>query len=270
MTNAESGSRWARWWGEFTLPADSMGRWHLGPLQLWVQRLSGELRIAWRSDEKLMRPEPEVALPLPIESPPTGVSTSRFNFSDSARALRLVPALADRSVVVRPELPLFIPGGESTTLFMSTPVWVQIFVGDGPEPLLEIPTLRPSDTWFGPNTRIGELCYASRTLAHSRIQDVLPRPHRAVTPVRIRNHATSTLAVERLSVPVPLLTLSANASGHFWTQSVTLERRLRSDSANLQLGDMTLPGNMALQSVCGPRQIEDQRTMLRALSRFFG
>ncbi|MBU6509783.1 MAG: hypothetical protein KGL98_08680 [Gammaproteobacteria bacterium] len=270
MSTVESGSGPARWWGEFTLPSDGMGRWQIGPLQLWVQRLAGEWRVAWRAGEELMQPLAEVSLPLPIERPPASMQISRFSFADSAKVLRLVPALADRPVVVRPELPLFIPAGESTTMFVSTPIWVRIFAGYGAEPLLEIPSLQPSDTWFGPDTRIGELCYASRTLAHTRIEEIIPRPHRAITPVRIRNHANSVLAIERLSVPVPLLTLSANAQGYFWTQSVTLERRLRDDKALLQLGDMTVPGSATLQSVCGPRQYEDERTVLRALSRFFG
>lgn len=270
MSSVEAGSTRVHWWGEFRLAPDTMGRWQVGPLQLWVQRLAGEWRVAWRGEEELMQPAAEVALSLPITHPDPGMHISRFSFADNAKTLRLVPALADRAVVVRPALPLFIPAGESTTLFVSTPIWVRIFVGDGSEPLLEIPSLRPSDTWFGPNTRIGELCYASRTLAHTRIQDVVARPHRAITPVRIRNQATNALAVERLSVPVPLLALSVNDQGHFWTQSLTLERRNRDDHALLQLGDMTLPDSVGWQTLGGPRKVEDERTVLRALSRFFG
>lgn len=269
MINPEENGNNQRWWGEFKLPANSMGCWHVGPLQLWVQRLASEWRVAWRAGEELMQPVAEVKLPLPLQAPESGMTVARFSFRDTDQPLRLIPTLADRPVVVRPDMPLYIPSGETITLFVSTTLWVRIFVGHA-APLTEIPTLRPSDTWFGPNTRSGEMCYASRTLAHTSIKDVVPRPHRAITPVQIRNHAADALAVERLSVPVPLLTLSVNERGHFWTQSVTLERRAHADNAVLQLGDMSLPGTVSLQQVCDPRQVEDDRTVLRALSRFFG
>ena len=270
MTNPEFVGVPERWWGEFTFKPHTMGCWQVGPLQLWAQCLEGEWRIAWRSGEELMQPVAEVTLnlaPAPLQA---GMNVSRFSFREPVKPLRLVPALADRPVVVKPDIPFFIPAGEAITLFVSTPIWVRVFIGNGAEPLLEIPTLRPSDTWFGPNTRTGELCYASRTLAHTRVEEIMPRPHRAITPVRIRNDAGSALAVERLSVPVPLLILGANERGQLWTQSLTLERRARSDNASLQLGDMTLPGNAILQPISGPRQVEDERTVLRALSRFFG
>ena len=258
------------WWGEYILAANTMARWYVGPLVLWAQRLEKEWRIAWRSDEELMRPVAQVEMPLPVEKPADGMAACRFSFRETGKPLRLVPASADRSMVVRPEMPLYIPGGEEITLFVSTPLWVQVFVGHSSTPLVELPTLRPSDTWFGPDTRHGEMCYASRTLAQLRVEDIVPRPHRAVTPVHIHNHGSDTLAVERLSVPMPLLSLSVNERGHFWTQSVTLERRTHREEATLQLGDMSLPGAAQVQRVGGPRQMQEDKTVLRALSRFFG
>ncbi|MGA9853374.1 MAG: hypothetical protein WBR15_10640 [Gammaproteobacteria bacterium] len=268
--NPEASSSARAWWGEFILKANTMGCWHLGPLVLWVQRLTGEWRIAWRAGEELMQQVAEVKLALPPEEPAEGMAVSRFSFRDTGKPMRLVPALADRPVVVKPDMPLYIPSGEEITLYVSTTLWVRIFIGHDSGPLMEIPTLRPSDTWFGPNTRSGEICYASRTFAHTRAEDIVLRPHRAITPVHIRNHAPDALAVERLSVPVPLLSLSVNERGQFWTQSVTLERRAHADNTMLQLGDMNLSGAVAIERVCGPRQVPDDRTVLRALSKFFG
>ncbi|HEX6551088.1 MAG TPA: hypothetical protein VF117_10480 [Gammaproteobacteria bacterium] len=258
------------WCGEFSLPMQSMGRWHIGPLELWVQHLAGEWRLAWRSGEELMQQVARVELNLPIRSPEADMQVYRFSLRETDRPLRLSPALADRPVVVRPEMPLFIPSGEEVTLFVSTTLWVTVSAGSQSPMLIEMPTLRPSDTWFGPNTRQGELCYASRTLAHTRIEDIVPRPHRAITPVRIRNHGHEPLLLERLSVPVPLLTLYENKAGEFWTQSVLLERSGRDDQARLQLGDARLPGGMALKQIGVPRQIDDDSSVFRALSRFFG
>ncbi|HEX5340113.1 MAG TPA: hypothetical protein VFX47_04475 [Gammaproteobacteria bacterium] len=258
------------WWGEFILPLQSMGRWHIGPLELWAQHLAGEWRLAWHSGEELMQAATSVELGLPIDRPNTDMQVCRFSFRDTDKPLRLVPALADRPVVVRPETPLFIPSGEEVTLFVSTTLWVTLYVGQHTPLLMEMPSLRPSDTWFGPDTRHGELCYASRTLAQLRMEDVVPRPHRAITPVQIRNHGHDTLLLERLSVPVPLLSLHKNKAGHLWTQSVLLERSRRDDNVRLQLGDARLPGDMTIQQVSAPRQLDDNSGVFRALSRFFG
>ncbi|MGH8372249.1 MAG: hypothetical protein ACRETO_05915 [Gammaproteobacteria bacterium] len=260
----------AVWWGEFALPLQTMGRWHIGPLELWAQHLAGEWRLAWRSGEELMQPVASVELGLPIRQPESDMRLCRFSFRETGKPLRLVPVLADRPVVVRPEMPLFIPSGEEVILFVSTTLWVSVYAGQHSPMLVEMPTLRPSDTWFGPNTRQGELCYASRTLAHTRVEDVIPRPHRAITPVQIRNHGHEPLLLERLSVPVPLLTLYENQAGGFWTQSVLLERSGREGHARLQLGDTRLPGGMDVRQIGVPRQLDDDISMFRALSRFFG
>jgi hypothetical protein len=260
----------AVWWGEFPLRFRTMGRWHIGPLELWIQHLAGEWRLAWRSGEELMQPVASYELGLPLTQPESDMQVCRFSLHESGKPLRLVPTLADRPVVVRPEMPLVIPSGEEVTLFVSTTLWVSVSAGQHAPVLVEMPTLRPSDTWFGPNTRQGELCYASRTLAHTRMKDVVTRPHRAITPVHIRNHSHERLLLERLSVPVPLLTLYENKAGEFWTQSVLLERSGRDDQTRLQLGDSRLPANKAMKQVGVPRQLDDDNGVFRALSRFFG
>jgi hypothetical protein len=101
-----------------------------------------------------------------------------FNQQPEARcACR--PMLADRPVVVRARQSVFIPPGEEAMLYLSTPVWVSIDLGEPARALREIPVLRLSDTWFGPSTREGELCYAARTHARNHLDQVPRRPHRA-------------------------------------------------------------------------------------------
>ena len=73
------------------------------------------------------------------------------------------------------------------TIYVSSPVWIRLETATGTL-LDELPTIRQSDTWHGPNTREGELCYASRTFCRTNI-DALPiRQNRALSPVIIYNH----------------------------------------------------------------------------------
>src|SRR5690606_5680646 len=82
----------------------------------------------------------------------------------------------------------------------------------------------PSDTWFGPSTREGELGYAARTNARLDLEQMRPRPSRAVTKVVVRNVGDDNLRIERLNLPVPQLSLFVNRQGLIWTNSITVER----------------------------------------------
>ena len=132
---------------------------------------------------------------------------------------------------------------------VGSPVWVRLEVADPPTVLRELPSHRPSDTWFGGNTRVGELCYATETRALLHLENLPVLSRSAVTPVRIRNLAPSPLALERLKLPVPLLALYSDRRGRLWTQGVTLTRTEESDMATLDVR----PGP--------PSEIEDSTLM---------
>ena len=136
----------------------------------------------------------------------------------------VVPALADRAVVTRPEHPFHLPAGEEVTVFVGTSLWVRLLVGDPPWQLAEIPVSRPSDTWFGPSTREGELCYAGRSFLRLSLDNVPVRPHRAVTTLLLRNSAEDELYLRALKLPVNHLALYAAPDGRVWTQDVIMER----------------------------------------------
>ena len=67
---------------------------------------------------------------LNLSSLQAGMSVSRFSFRETAKLLRVPPALANRPAVVKPDLPFFITAGEAITLFVSAPVCVRVFIGN--------------------------------------------------------------------------------------------------------------------------------------------
>lgn len=223
------------WWGELQLAPGDTRRWRIGPLTLWLTRLAHELQVAHASDDDPLEGQLEAAVPCAPEEVPDDASRMRFAFSGRGGRLRLQPLLAERAVVVHPESPLLLPPGENATLFVSSPVWLALQFGAPPRTLLELPSLRPSDTWFGPDTRVGELCYAMKTAGRLSLDELPLRPHRAITPVRIRNRAPDALLLERLKVPLPYLSLYRRG-GRLWTNHLTLVREQDGDLAALQLG----------------------------------
>jgi hypothetical protein len=156
----------------------------------------------------------------------------RFLLSDSKPSVRISPLLADRTVVVRPIMPTELPPKQHATLFISTVLWARVTVGE--QTLAELPSVRLSDTWFGANTRHGELCYASQTRALLNLDNVQYSPLRAITPITINNQGEDNVRLERINVPVPYLTLYCDGK-RFWTSGVNILREKNLATANVQI-----------------------------------
>ena len=152
-----------RWWGEHDVGQGCARGWHIGPLALHVRCLPREWRVTSREEPGEVHryaafdPAPELAAP-------EGGMLRRFATVPDDQRITLEPVLADRPVVVRPDPALELPPGQSVTFYVSTPAWVRLLAARA-TPLVAIPVVRPSDTWFGASTMEGQLCYASRTSA---------------------------------------------------------------------------------------------------------
>ena len=254
-------------WGDFALAEGVTGYWRIGPLELWVSNLAHEWRVAYRQEDDPLESTVTVAIPAET-APPEEVEHLRFGFGKTGTGLTLAPVLADRAVVVKPEVPLYIPSGEEATLYVSTPVWVRVGL-EKTGTLLELPTYRPSDTWFGSSTVAGEFCYASRTAGRLSLGELVFRPHRAVTPVCVRNRADDPLLLERVKLPVQYLAVYRDESRFLWTPKVTLEREADGDLAGLEVSKK-VPREVGPTVRLGePRQHADKNLVVRAFSKLF-
>ena len=252
----------AAWWREFEFDEQEADRWEIGNLNLWLGRAATEWRLAHQwvdKDREHWRRERHVAFP------GEGVSSERFAMSQTDSTVRLRAMTADRNVVVRPRLPLRVPSGQQAKIFISSPLSIGVSVGEQATFLRELPTRRLSKTWFGPSTREGELAYVLKTEARTVLTDLLVRPHRMVTPILIENRAEDTLEVERLSLPVPRLSLFGT-SGGLWSEAVRL---LREEPGSLAQLDITPgPPSEAQDAVelGEPRESSNSRYLFRAFS----
>ena len=258
----------AVWWGEFVVPPNQQGRWQLGALTAWVQHLSNEWRVAWRLGEDNADHAAQVLAPGRLEPLAEELNLRRFCFAHQCNNVHTAPALPDRPVVTKPDKPLYVFPGEQATLYLSFPLWLRIEIGDPPRLLQELPSFRLSDTWFGPNTREGELCYASRTLGRLHLSELARRAHRAVTAVIIRNRAADSLYVERLNVNLPMLSLYRDTGGMLWTNALTLERLEGQGMASLEIERRPPPEAKGAAFVSGPRQTDQRNLLVRAFSSF--
>ncbi len=258
----------SQWWGSFTIPHGTFGRWRVGPMTMWIQRLRNEWRVATEAERDQLT---EMSVTIPSDgrdllSLPTVV---RFGVDDDDETIVIEPRLADRPVVTRPESPFHLPAGEAVTLYVSTPLWVALAPGGTRDVIEEVPTMRPSDTWFGPNTRTGELCYATRTTCRLRLEELPIRPHRAVTEVRLDNRADSELVLERMQLPVEYLALYQAKDGVVWTQDVSLTRVEAEELAPLRVDPGAPRAAEGRPRLSPPRKELTGNILVRAFSSLF-
>lgn len=260
-----------RWWGEFEIPPGRAGRWRIGALTIWVEHLEHEWRLAWEEAKGEAADETvEVVCPAEPGEVPETATVERVAWLRPDGRLIVTPRLADRPIVSRPEIRFRLAGGGEVDLYVGHPLWVRFETAEPSRRLLEIPIRRPSDTWFGPSTLEGELCYASRTKARLRLENVAPEPSWGLTEVRLRNRAKDDLVLERINLPVPNLALFADVEHRLWTQSVSVERDADGKLAEVRIGAGPPAQVASAERVSGPRQEGAQSVFSRALEALLG
>lgn len=252
----------------YNIPPRTTGHLKIGPLALWMANLPNEWRISWSHSED---PIHETVQDLMIEDSPSdssGFGLHRFGFTDKSDSLIISARLSDRSMVVRPDNPLLVPGGEKITFVLSTPLWLRIHDGGRGCFLTEIPTHRPSDTWFGDSPVEGELCYSTRTAARLRIEELPTRHHRAITMVAINNLDRKPLLIDRIKIPMRNLSLYRGEAGWFYTDNLSYDWEGEKDEIKMNLrGKPDLPGHRLVQS-SGPRDPLESNLVIRTVRSF--
>ena len=227
------------WWGEFDIEPGKTGLWTVGPLRLWARNRPREWWVAWVSDRDGMERAGSYEL-VDDPQPPEKARIERFGTTRPGTTVAVRPTGSDRPIVARPEVPLWILGNDEVVLYVGSPLWF-VLESFG-QTLVDVPTWRLSDTWFGDDTRAGELCYASLTSARLVADDVTMRVRRVVMAVTIRNASPDKFLVERVNLPVQELALYVDGSGMIWTAGITVERQASGDVAHVTHADGPGPG----------------------------
>ena len=262
-----------QWWGRFELDMGQSGRWEIASLAIAVTRLEHEWRIQHREGKPDNTSAPGWSVQIPGNALGEEAKVVRYIFRKESRTVLIQPATADRPIVTRPVDPIHLQGGEKVTVFVSSPLWVNVCRQGVDTPLLDVPVRRPSDTWFGPSTLHGEMCYAARTQARLTRADLPQREHRALTAVSIRNRGERPLLLERLKLPVCQLSLYAiegDDEGGLWTNNLNIvaEEKVALAEVQMEAGPPRHVAGAGL--VSGPRQPLESHVLQRALHALLG
>jgi len=256
------------WWGDIALEPGKLACCTLGPLTLTLRQLGSEWHIATRR-EALDPDHSQAKLQLCDQDPLADADFQRVVFSTAMTHAYISPALADRPVVSRPAQPLLLAPGQQVTMYVHAPLWLQVRPSATDKPLLDIPVAQLSDTWFGASTREGELCYASRTKGRLQLESIPLRPHRAVTPVHLRNDSDDALRLEKINLPEPYLALYCSDNG-LWTDAVELVRNSAGEMAPVHVSSGVPSDAINGRQICPPRKITEKGGFLSSFTALFG
>ena len=232
--------------------------WQWGSRRVFVLLERDEVRVGVDGgDEPLSDVE---VLGAPGEPPE---ETERFVLT-SSMDVRWTARTADRAVVVRPASPITVLGDATAEIFVSTPLWIGLRNGGSGEPFFEVPSFRPSNTWFGETPQAGELAYSTRSRARARLDQLTFLPGRAVTRVTLVNAQPTPWHVDRLKVPVNHLPLFHTERSGVWTAGVRIECK-DADEVDVVVDPSTPKSVGPASRFQDPRNSATPRLVLRAL-----
>lgn len=258
------------WWGAYDLALDNSLLWTIGPFSLQILRREKEWLIWYLQQNFAETDEDTWSLEKNACVNNEEGEIKRYIFSQTEESLLIMPRLADRPVVVKAVKPLHILAGQQVDMYVSTPLWFSASVHANGTELQEMPIARPSDTWFGPSTMQGELCYASNTHGRLYLSDLPLRPHRAISPVKINNQTNKPLLLTQLSLPTPYLSLFDTDGGGLWTEAITLLNDDNSDLAKVSFADSPPLPHAAARKIVDARQKKETNMLFHTFSTLFG
>lgn len=232
-----------KWWGEEEFDINQAKTWQFGSLLFRLTRGMQEWRLDYYRPQTQFDyqqqwhriHDPAMAFPQPLH-------VERYMFKETHRSFQLMPRLANRSVVIKPTDPIYIPAGQRGTLFISTPLWIAGFVQGQKDPLFDLPVILPKDTWFGPDTRNGEMCYATAVDGRTDLQQLKPRAFRAVTPIDFHNISNKQLRFDRMNIPVTALPLFySESTGRLWTSQIKVIHEASDKPPRIRIENRTPP-----------------------------
>jgi hypothetical protein len=182
--------------------------------------------------------------------------------------LGLRPSLPDRSIVVSPERPFFLPPRGRARVYVRVPLFVRVTSVDaeGEATVLEeFPSIVLSDTWWGAVTE-GELAYWVHTRARRAASPDGFEPHYAVCPFELVNESLHTLPVERFAVRVAYLTLFGRDDA-VWTDEILVRYEGPEEGSRISYTGRVPDAAGDVERMVEPRELAPKGLHARTFSR---
>ena len=242
----------------------------VGALEIYLTALESEWQFHYRYiTEDETKNEKEIHLSTVKDLRNADLELMRFIRGDAHNEIQIKPRLANKNIVAKPYMPLFLPSQQTVTIYISTPVWLAIYQNKQTRPLIELPTFKLSDTWFGPKPHIGELCYASLFSGRINLNSLPQRASRVITPVTITNNGSDNLKLEKISIPCDYLAIYVNSDNELWTPTLSIVRETDQNKTRISIDKTLHPKLHDAKRISEPRVSDQTRLLSKTIDMLF-
>jgi hypothetical protein len=192
------------WWGNAIVAEDQSHFWKIENYVLCVDHHQQE----WRFSEQHHAEQP--------------LQYTKFIAKNMTQEILVRPCLPNRPLVLQLHEPLYLQPHTDTLLYFSLPVWIRIEFPRLMQDLAEFILTPLSDTWWGPNTYSGQLCYAHATQPTTQVESMPPSQTQAYCPIFLNNQTSKPVFLQHLYLPLSFLTLYESAHHDLWTEQLNI------------------------------------------------
>ncbi|MCR4318383.1 MAG: hypothetical protein NUW37_18730 [Planctomycetes bacterium] len=186
--------------------------------------------------------------------------------SDSQdRRVTVTPIAADRPVIVKASNKFFLGSGGTTSLFVYTPIWIAVKLGEKNAQGRELKTRLLSDTWYGPNTMTGEFCYDFIADVLISADQIFRSTSVIFTKVKFHNASKDTIAIDKIRVPLPNLSVFSDQWSRLWTEEITMTV-IQDDLPTIKLSEKPPAEAIGASLLSGPRIAAEDNVIMMAFN----
>lgn len=250
-------------WRQYTFAPNEAESARFGPLTLRFRRDRDESWIAWARDDSAEAD----SQPAELTEEPAEPEWQRWVARERDGPLAIKPALPDRTLVVAPEARFHLMPRATARIYIRVPLVAQVVLPESAEtPLLEIPTIVMSNTWWGDFVD-GELCYWLPTTARRALKpEHLQRPHLVACPIEIENASEEVLHVEKTALRAEHLSVFA-ADGQLWADETHVRFSGHEDGSEIDTSGRPPPEAPSAELIAQPRTPLDRGFRARSFAK---
>ncbi|BCE01515.1 hypothetical protein [Marinicellulosiphila megalodicopiae] len=257
----------SNWWEQNTLEIGEMCQIQLGDICLKLSRHLNE----WHCSYDYSESESDIKFcKMQFEQSQMESNLKRLANVATHGTFMIKPMVSDKPFVIQPTSPIHLFANESTTIYMSSIIWLQICIGESLQEWFSVPVQIPMETWVGENTMVGELCYASKTAGRLQLELLPKRVFRVITPVTIINKGTDILLIDKINLPLPYLSVFSDQFDNFWTESISITRNVNLQAAKLEIENYKKSDTQQLVLVTSPRKSQQSNQFIKTVHQLFG
>ena len=207
------------------------------------------------------------------ERPQQWLKCHRWVSGEQESTFRCYARMPESNFIVFPSEPIMVPRDRKPKLYASIPLLLWVQIGTSKIPLWTGFFEPVKQTWFGKNTRAGELAL---TLPDTLVvtESELPPPasahFRAWMELRVSNRDAEPLRIERLSLPAHYFPVYQLDNECFWTYPLGLSKERLLDELRVNHGKEITQRHEHKKLVGEAHSKLEVRTIMRALEAIIG